>query len=422
MERRAPAAWKLGLLSLLYFVQGLPFGFQSKGLKLLLADDRAVSMTAVTLLGLLALPWSFKPLWAPLVDRFGSARFGRRKSWIVPLMALLALTLAAAGFTPYPEYLVPLLALVLLMNVFASMQDVPVDGLAVDLLDDRELGAGNAAQVAGYKIGMAVGGAVFIGLVLPRLGWTAAFFVLSGAALVGVVVLLRFREPAPSAAAPSEPLTFRQIGARTLQLVARPGGVWLVLFVATYKTGESLSDSVFEPFLQRALSYSKEDVAGFALVGQVGSLLGSIAGGLVATRLPLLRAVGLTSGVRALSLVGMWALAVGLLPGTPLAIGLVTGFEHLFAGLVTTCMFAFMMSKVDRAVGATHFTLLAAVEVVGKSPSGLASGALVEALGWGPVFLLGALLSWAFLLLLVPLRRLDARGAGREHGRDELVG
>lgn len=405
MERRAPAAWKLGLLSLLYFVQGLPFGFQSKGLKLLLADDKSVSMTAVTLLGLLSLPWSFKPVWAPLVDRYGSETFGRRKSWIVPLMVLLALSLAAAGFTPYPELLVPLLGVVLLMNVFASMQDVPVDGLAVDLLSEHELGAGNAAQVSAYKIGMAVGGSIFIGLLLPRVGWQGGFFGLAAIAGLATVAMLRVQEPkrVPTSAEPDRP-TFKEIARRAWQLVAKPGGVWLVLFVATYKMGEALSDSVFEPYLQRVLHYSKEDVASFALVGQLGSLLGSISGGLVAARTSLLRAVGTTSAIRALSLVAMWALAAGLLPGTPAIIYGITGLEHFFAGLVTTCMFAFMMSKVDRSVGATHFTLLAAVEVLGKSPTGLVSGALVDTLGWAPVFLIGAGLSWAFLALLIPLR------------------
>jgi MFS transporter, PAT family, beta-lactamase induction signal transducer AmpG len=406
MERRAPAAWKLGLLSLLYFVQGLPFGFQSKGLKLLLADDRAISMTAVTLLGLLSLPWSIKPLWAPLVDRYGSDRYGRRKSWIVPLTTVLALSFAAAGFAPYPAFLVPLLGIVLLMNLVASMQDVPVDGLAVDLLSDAELGAGNAAQVSAYKIGMAVGGSIFIGFLLPKLGWRTGFFVLASITGFASVIMFRVKEPGLVAAlrGSNERPGFKEIVRRAWWLVAKPGGLWLVLFVATYKIGEALSDSIFEPYLQRVLAYSKEDVAGFALVGQVGSLLGSMTGGIVATRASLLRAVGVTSAIRSISLVAMWALAAGLLPQTPSMITSITALEHFFAGLVTTCMFAFMMSKVDRTVGATHFTLLASVEVIGKSPTGLLSGALVDRFGWESVFLVGALLSWAFLLLLLPMR------------------
>jgi predicted MFS family arabinose efflux permease len=406
MERRLPAAWKLGLLSLLYFVQGVPFGFQSKGLKLLLADDASVSMTALTMLGLLSLPWTIKPLWAPLVDRYGSNTFGRRKSWIVPLMSLLALALFGASLTPYPQFLVPLLAIVLAMNLFASMQDVPVDGLAIDLLSEAELGAGNAAQVSAYKIGMAVGGSIFIGLLLPALGWAGGFLALSLVAVVATFAVFKVSEPAPRhTSAPGEQLTFREIGRRAVGLVKRPGGVWLVLFVASYKIGESLSDSIFEPFLQRVLHYSKEDVAFFALVGQGGSLLGSIAGGVVVARLGLLRSVGVTAAVRALSLVAMWALAAELIPHSPTTIISITALEHFFAGLVTTCMFAFMMSRVDKSIGATHFTLLAAIEVIGKSPAGLFSGALVDGLGWAPVFLLGAGLSWAFLGLLVPIRR-----------------
>jgi len=68
--------------------------------------------------------------------------------------------------------------------------------------------------------------------------------------------------------------------------------------------------------------------------------------------------------------------------------------------MLTTAMFAFMMSRVDKRIGATHFTLLAAVEVVGKSIPGLGAGALVDALGWGPAFLAGAALSVAYLGVL----------------------
>lgn len=69
-------------------------------------------------------------------------------------------------------------------------------------------------------------------------------------------------------------------------------------------------------------------------------------------------------------------------------------------------MFAFMMSRVDRRIGATHFTVLASVEVLGKAPAGLLSGVLADAVGYGPVFALSVALSVAFLGLLVPVGRL----------------
>ena len=173
-HRQLPAAWKLGVLSTLYFAQGLPFGFQSKGLKLSLTE-LGLSMTAVTMSSALSLPWSLKPLWGPFVDRHGSERFGRRKSWIVPMQLGLALSCAAAAFTPPSESLGALLVMVFFINLFAATQDVPVDGLAVDLLSPRELGAGNAVQVVGYKVGMIVGGSILVSQ-LPRLGWRGMMF------------------------------------------------------------------------------------------------------------------------------------------------------------------------------------------------------------------------------------------------------
>jgi hypothetical protein len=72
-------------------------------------------------------------------------------------------------------------------------------------------------------------------------------------------------------------------------------------------------------------------------------------------------------------------------------------------------MFAFMMSKVDRSIGATHFTLFATIEVLGKSPGAWASGPLSERFGYAAVFAGAALLSVAFLPLFARVRQSETR-------------
>ena len=407
--RRTPAAWKVGLLSMLYFVQGLPFGFQSKGLKLSLTA-LGLSMTTVTLSGLLAAPWSLKLLWAPWVDRHGNEKFGRRKSWIIPLQLLLASSFAFAAFLPPDEHLSGLMIAVLCMNLFAATQDVPVDGLAVDLLSHHELGAGNAVQVVGYKLGMIMGGSILVSL-LPRFGWRGLFFTMAAACLVVTAVTLFFKEPpAPGhdPAAPPPKLSWRELGQRLKAFLAQPGAWWLLGFVAFYKAGETLAESIFEPFVQRVGGYPLEQVAGFGGWGMVGSLLGSVVGGLLATRAPLLRAVGWSALVRAVPLFGMWALVAGFIAISPANVIALTVLEHFFGGMLTTSMFAFMMSKVDKRIGATQFTLLATIEVLGKTPWGLASGALVDRIGWASTFGIAVGLSVAFMALLVPMTRAQA--------------
>jgi predicted MFS family arabinose efflux permease len=406
VRRRAPAGWKLGLLSLLYFVQGLPFGFQSKGLKLALTG-LGLSMTTVTLSGLLAAPWSFKPLWGPFVDRHGSATFGRRTSWIVPLQVLLALSFVAAAFMPPNENLRGLMVAVFFMNLFASTQDVPVDGLAVDLLSANELGAGNAVQVVGYKLGMIVGGSVLIAQ-LPRFGWQGVFFAMAATCVAVTAVLLFVKEPSAAAPeAPSEKPTWREVWQRAKAMFTQPGAWWLIAFVGLYKAGETVATSVFEPFLQRVGGYPIEQVAAFGGWGMIGSLAGSVAGGVLATRVTLLRAVGWAAAVRAIPLVAMWALVAGFIGMTASNIIAITTIEHFFGGMLTTTMFAFMMSKVDRRIGATQFTLFASIEVLGKEPWGLASGALADRFGWSVTFALAVALSVAYLGLLVPMSRLQ---------------
>ncbi|MBL8958005.1 MAG: MFS transporter, partial [Myxococcaceae bacterium] len=145
------------MLSVLYFVQGLPYGFQDTALPGFLTK-LGVSMTAIGFASALSWPWALKPLWAPVVDRYGHTGFGKRKSWIVPLQFLLAVACFAAAYSEPSTSLTRLIFIVLVMNVLTATQDIAVDGYAVDRLGAADLGFGNSAQVVGYKIGMLVGG------------------------------------------------------------------------------------------------------------------------------------------------------------------------------------------------------------------------------------------------------------------------
>ncbi|HXT20386.1 MAG TPA: MFS transporter, partial [Thermoanaerobaculia bacterium] len=150
------SARKLAILWTLYFVQGLPFGFQATALPVYLRAA-GVPLSGVGFASMLALPWSLKVFFAPLVDRYGAHRLGRRRAWILPLQLGLLGCCAAAAVVPPDRALTPILALVFGMNLFAATMDVAVDGLAVDVLEPGELGQGNIAQVVGYKVGMLTG-------------------------------------------------------------------------------------------------------------------------------------------------------------------------------------------------------------------------------------------------------------------------
>jgi hypothetical protein len=406
-----PSGRKMVLLWTLYFVEGLPWGIQIVALPAILTEY-GLSLTKIGFATALGLPWMLKIAWAPLVDRYGSRRFGRRRSWIVPLQLALAAAAVAAAALPLDRALAPFLLVLLAMNAIAATLDIAVDGLAVDLLELGELGRGNVAQVVGYKLGMLAGGGVLV-WASAWVGWNGLFLLMALAILVAVALTLRLapRDGADSVHDRNPPPTLGGILRVLGRSLASRRAAWLLLFVGTYKFGESMADTMFKPFVLKAGFTLAQYGAWVGIWGIAFSIAGSIAGGWLATRYTLLRAVGIAAALRLGPLAAEWWLS--LVDPTPERVILVTCAENFFGGALTTTLFAFMMSRVDKRIGATHFTALAAVEVWGKLPAAWLSGALTDATSYPVLFGLATLLSAAFLLLLLPLRRdVDARGGG----------
>jgi MFS family permease len=302
------------------------------------------------------------------------------------------------------------------MNLFAATLDVAVDGLAVDLLSERELGRGNVAQVVGYKIGMLTGGGILV-WASGRIGWEGLFGVMAGLIGLSLLVTLALREEAliePGRRFPR--VTLGGVLVLLSRAVRSREALWLLLFVGTYKLGESMADTMFKPFLYDA-GYGREQIGLWVGTwGMLFSILGSIGGGWLAGRVTLLRAVAVTAALRALPVAGEWWLSL-VEPTVARVLG-VTIAEHFFGGALTTAMFAFMMSRVDRRIGATHYTLLASVEVWGKLPSAWISGVVTQATSYPFLFGVATVLSVAFLGLLSPLSRAMAE---RQHDPPVIV-
>lgn len=414
-ERPGASRRDLAWLAVLYGVQGLPYGFQASALGVYLRE-RGVSLEAIGFAGALSAPWLLKALWAPLVDHHRGGPLGPRRSWIVPMQLGLAVTMAVAGALPSGGDVHPLLFLVFLMNLFAATMDIAVDGLAVDLLRAHQLGLGNSIQVVGYKIGMLLGGGLLV-WATGHLGWGPLFFVMAGLTLSAMGLTLVMREPAAAEEtreadrAPDGDPAPRLVDVvkRQWRTLALPGALALVALITTYKLGEALIDPMFGVMLT---DYAVDRSTLGLWVGTYGmgtSILGSVVGGLVGSRVSLVRALVFAGALRGVPMLLAVLIAFRVVPVVyaPIAIAA----EHFFAGMLTTSMFAFMMARVDRRIGASHYTLLATIEVLGKTPPSLLSGVLAGALGFGPAFAvgLGAAALWP-LAAIVLARRTPAAG------------
>ncbi|XP_040847546.1 major facilitator superfamily domain-containing protein 3 [Ochotona curzoniae] len=419
---------KLLPLAGLYLVQGLPYGLQS-GLLPILLRARGLSLTRVGLAKVLYAPWLFKLVWAPLVDRRGTPR-----AWLVLSTAALGLVcglLATLAPTSQATMPTPTLGLLLLLNLAAAVQDVALDALAVQLLEPAELGPGNTVQVVAYKVGAALAGGGLLTL-LPILSWPLLFLLL--ATTYWLATALAWAAPAlcqlptpqlTEPPGPKKPLHLLQ------DLLAVPGTLWTAGFVATYKLGEQGASSLF-PLLLLDLGTPAPELGLWNGVGAVGSsIIGSaLAGALLAKHwqpLPLLKLVlkfrlgGLVC--QTLLLFHLDAADSGPSPGpTAMLRGaalLSLCLQHFLGGLVTTATFTVMMrcsQLAPRALQATHYSLLATLELLGKLLLGALSGALADGLGLRLCFCLLLTLS-ALPLLDLGLAPSMLAGAAGRHGQ-----
>jgi MFS transporter, PAT family, beta-lactamase induction signal transducer AmpG len=262
-------------------------------------------------------------------------------------------------------------------------------------------------------VGMIVGGGLLVNLSLAQgWGWTGVFLGMALITAVVSVVVLLFREPPPvTKAAREAPARLGDILATLRRALATRQGAWLIAFLLTYRAGEAMVDSMSKPFLYDMGFTVKQITTWMAQYGAGFNIAGSLLGGLLASRFDPWRVLAWAALLRCLPLALESQLA-GMAIRAPLDDGPVIAIvcaEHLGSGLLTTALFAFMMSRVDRSIGASHYTLLASVEVLGKF-AGTTSGVLADRFGYAALFAGGTLAS---VVLLLPLGRLRAAPPGR---------
>ncbi|MGY4640166.1 MFS transporter [Pseudomonas sp. TE24901] len=193
--------WRIVLVVAgLYLAQGLPVGLAFQAYPTLLRNMGA-SLDLVALTPLASLPWVAKLFWAAAVENRWSPRLGRRRSWILPLQAGSVLTLAAMALVPFD---VPnmglLLGLIALLSLFSATQDIAVDGLAAERLPSASLGRVNTFQVAGFMVGMLLGGPGTM-LLFDHFSAPLVFTLLAAVVLLCSLPVLFWQEPAALAAA-----------------------------------------------------------------------------------------------------------------------------------------------------------------------------------------------------------------------------
>ena len=270
------------LLFSLYWAQGLPVGFMTHALPVILRAQ-GVSLAQIGGFGLLMLPWSIKIFWAPWVDRFGHAAFGHYRSWIIPTQLLSVVVLTGLSFLPIqalnqPEYLLAFFVALLSMNLVGATQDIATDGLAVNMLHSQQQHWGNTFQVIGSRLGFIVGGGAIL-WALDWLDWQSTFLILAGLVLLNTLPILWLKEPQRLKHMPSstEAGTFRWQKIKDyLAYFYREQNLaaWLAVLI-TFKIADGLAGPLLKPLMvDIGLTFSQIGIY-VTMLGAVAALIGA---------------------------------------------------------------------------------------------------------------------------------------------------
>ena len=367
--------------------------------------SEGVDLKTIGFFALIQFPYTWKFLWAPLLDRYALPLLGRRRSWSLLMQIGLLLAIGAlGGLTPGSD-ITPVLWLAALLALFSATQDIALDAYRRELLGETELGLGNAVHVNAYRIAGLVPGSLSL-ILADILPWSQVFWITAAFMLPGMLMILLVSEPE---AAHTAPRTLRQAVIEPFnEFIGRSGvrGALTVLaFIFLYKLGDSLCTALATPFYLD-MGFTKTDIGLIAKhAGLWPAVIGGLLGGLWMVNLGINRALWLFGVVQVVSIFGFAALAwfgpqatIGL--DQRLALAAVIGVEALGVGLGTSAFVAFIARATHPAYTATQFALFTSLAAVPRTFINASAGWLVENLGWFTFFELCALLALPGMLLL----------------------
>lgn len=388
---------KMAALLFLGFASGLPLFLTSRTLQAWMTVE-GVDLGSIGLFSLVALPYSLKFLWSPLLDRFVPPFLGRRRGWLA--IAQVALTVAIAAMTlQNPPQALQLLAINALLIAFLSAtQDIAVDAYRTDILEEREMGAGAAVAVLGYRIALLVTGSLAL-ILADRLPWQIVYLLMAGLMALSLPFSIWAPEPVlrdrpPASLLEAVVLPFQEFFTRSGIFK----GFLILVFIILYKLGDALVNNMATPFLLQ-IGFTQTDIGAIqGGMGLIATIVGVLTGGAILSRLGINRSLWVFGGLQAFSNLVYFILAqIGRnYPFMVLAIIV----ENFCAGLGTAAFVAFLMSLCNQRFSATQFALLSSLMAVSRDILAAPSGQIAKSIGWAPFFLLTLVAALPGLLLL----------------------
>jgi len=357
-----------------------------------------VGLAEIGFFALVQIPYTWKFLWSPIMDRFTLPFLGHRRGWMLLTQVALLGSIGALGFIKPDLNLWTVAYLSAAVAFFSASQDIVLDAYRRELLPDVELGLGNSIHVQAYRLSGLVPGA--LGFILAdHFDWSIVFVIIALFMLIGIVMTLVIDE---AIARPTPPKTMRDAVIEPFRdFIGRSGlgpALLVLAFLFLYKLGDNMATALQSPFFID-IGFTLTQIGAIAkTAGLIAAITGGMVGGFVMVKLSINRALWLFGVVQIVSILGFALLSE--LGANPWMLGVVVAFEYLGVGLGSAALIAFMARTTNPAFAATQLALFTALASVPRVFANAVTGVIVEQVGWTNFFLLCTVLAIPGMLLL----------------------
>ncbi len=360
--------------------------------------SEGVSLAEIGLFSLIGIPYVWKFIWSPLIDRYSLGPLGRRRSWMLVTQVLLLLSIAIFGWVNPVVNIWSVAYLAAGVAFFSASQDIVLDAYRRELLPDHELGLGNSVHVQAYRLsGLVPGSLAFI--LADHISWQSVFIIVASFMLLGILLTLFIKEldtghDAPKSLQEAVILPFKDfINSNGVKPAA-----YTLAFLVFYKLGDNMATALQTPFFID-LGFSKTEIGVIAKTSSlIAMTIGIIVGGLVMVKLSINKALWLFGLVQIVSILGFAALAE--IGHNNYALAITMGFEYLGVGLGAAALTAFIARTTNPAFAATQIALFTALAVLPRTFANATTGFIVEQIGWTQFYFLCTALAIPGMVML----------------------
>lgn len=393
------ASRRIGAMLFLGFSSGLPLALTNKTLQAWFTKA-GVDIETIGFLTLVAQPYAWKFVWAPLMDRYIPPLLGRRRGWMLVTQVGLVIGIGVMAFMNPTSAPLWLAAMAFMVAFMSASQDISFNAYMVDVLEPKERGMGAALQTWGYRAGMLIAGGGAL-IIADYYGWQVSYLIM--AALMGIGICTTLLSPRPEKE--PAPVNLRSAVVEPFrEFLTRPAAIAFLFLVVLYKMGDAFGGSLSTTFLLRGVGFTLTDVGGiYKIVGTVATVTGVFYGGALLAKLGLFRSLLIFGVLQSVSMLGFMVLA---LVGKNYALMIFAiAAENVAWGMGTAAFLALLMALCNHRYAATQFALLTALDAVGRTYVGPAAGFIQTAVGWAGYFLVAMAVAVPGLVLVCVLKR-----------------